>query len=180
MNVTLATKITMVRIALIPFVIWTTALGPSDHRWYVVAFCLFLVGALSDWLDGWIARRRNEITNLGKFLDQLADKAFLTGVLCAFVWNQQVSYWLLAVIVIRDIAVSGARMLYAAQGTVVAAHWLGKAKTALQMGYVLLLYWSLMTGWPNQTVLWVCAWIVGLITIVSAFSYFRDIRKVLT
>ncbi len=170
----------MIRIVLIPWIIWATASGPSHPNWYGVAFFLFLVGALSDWLDGWIARKRNEITNLGKFLDQLADKAFLTGVLCAFVWNQQVSYWLLALIVIRDIAVSGARMLYASRGVVVAAHWLGKVKTVVQMGYVILLYVSLLTGWPGSIVMAVLAWAVGIITIGSAFSYFRGIGKVLS
>ena len=126
-----------------------------------------------------MARKHNQITNLGKFMDQLADKAFISGTLCALVWNHQVSFWLLAIIIIRDTAVSGVRMLAASKGEVIAANLLGKSKTAVQMVYIAVVLVSVTINWPNELVLTIFAWTVGIITVLSGLTYFKGSAKYL-
>jgi len=173
------TRITLIRVAAIPFLMWLILLAKDNAIYGLISLFVFIAGSLTDWLDGYLARKNNQITNLGKFLDQLADKAFISGTLCALVWNHQVSLWLLAIIIIRDTAVSGIRMLAASKGEVIAANFFGKSKTAVQMVYIAVVLISVASNWPNQLVLTLFAWVVGIITILSGLTYFKGSEKYL-
>lgn len=179
MRINLPTRITLVRVAMIPFLMWLILLSKDQSVYGLIAIFVFIAGSLTDWLDGYLARKNNQITNLGKFLDQLADKAFISGTLCALVWNHDVSFWLLAIIIIRDTAVSGIRMLAASNGEVIAANFIGKSKTAVQMVYIAVVLISVVAGWPHQTVLMIFAWGVGIMTVLSGLTYFKGSEKYL-
>lgn len=144
------------------------------------AFILFLVGALSDWLDGYIARKMEEITDLGKFVDQLADKAFVTGLLCVFTAQAEISYWVLAVIVLRDTYVSGIRMVAASRGTVIAANYWGKIKTVIQLVLIGALLINRISPIFHALFIVLAGWVTVAITLLSAVSYSSFPKKGIT
>src|SRR6056297_3585065 len=179
MQLNTPTRITLIRVAMIPFLMWLILLSQDNTVYGLIALFVFIAGSLTDWLDGYLARKNDQITNLGKFLDQLADKAFISGTLCALVWNHEVSFWLLAIIIIRDTAVSGIRMLAASKGEVIAANFMGKSKTAVQMVYIVVVLVSIVANWPHPIILTLFAWVVGIITILSGLTYFKGSEKYL-
>ncbi|MCQ2527550.1 MAG: CDP-diacylglycerol--glycerol-3-phosphate 3-phosphatidyltransferase [Saccharofermentans sp.] len=141
----LPNKLSLLRIILIPFTMlfmlpiniygfapeaWNNFIG--NHGLLIAAF-IFIVASLTDMMDGKIARKYNLITNLGKFLDSLADKMLVIAVLIAFVELHRVSAWFLMIIVLRELAVTGIRLLASKEGVVMAAKMIGKIKTTVQM-----------------------------------------------
>lgn len=179
MKINTPTKITLIRVAIIPFMMWMILITKENTLLGTLSLALFIGGSFTDWLDGYLARKYDQVTNFGKFIDQLADKAFISGIMCVLVWNQRVSFWLLALIIIRDTAVSGARMLAASKGEVIAANIFGKIKTALQMVYLGTVLFSIAYKWPNPTILSMFAWIVAIITIISGITYFKNFKRYL-
>lgn len=99
----------------------------------IVAAVVFIIASLTDMLDGKIARKYNLITDLGKFLDALADKILVISVMIAFVELRRFSAWLLIIVILREFAISGIRMIAASKNDVIAARMIGKVKTATQM-----------------------------------------------
>ena len=83
MRLNTPTRITLIRVATIPFLMWLILLAKDNAIYGLISLFVFVAGSLTDWLDGYLARKNNQITNLGKFLDQLADKAFISGTMCA-------------------------------------------------------------------------------------------------
>lgn len=136
---TAANVVTVVRVVLMP--VWL-ALAETD-RVPLLSFLLFLVIALSDSLDGYLARSRDEVTTFGKFLDPIADKLVVVVTLCYLLERGMTSSWVLLVIVTREFLVSGLRMVVASSGEVVAASMLGKVKTATTLVSIGLLLASL-------------------------------------
>lgn len=130
--------ITLARIATLPLVLLFI-----DNYSRVLSFTaamIFVAGGLSDLLDGWLARRRGQVTVLGQFLDPLADKLFVLGTLVFLVARHRVPEWLVVVLMSRELAVTGLRAIAASYGLVIAAGAGGKAKTAFQtVGIVFLL-----------------------------------------
>ncbi len=127
MNTT-ANKITMVRVALIPVFLMLCYL---DHR--IAATVVFIIASLSDLLDGYIARHYNQVSNFGKFMDPLADKMLVLSAMCFLVEKGQMPGWIVAVILFREFAVSGLRLVAAERQRVIAAAWSGKIKTTCTM-----------------------------------------------
>jgi CDP-diacylglycerol--glycerol-3-phosphate 3-phosphatidyltransferase len=118
--------LTLIRIFLVP-VLLVFLMSPKG--WYpMIAAVIFLVAAFTDWLDGHLARSMNQITRLGQFLDPIADKLLVTAVLIALVERQQVPAWVVAVILCREIAITGLRAMAADQRIIIAADTLGKYK----------------------------------------------------
>jgi CDP-diacylglycerol---glycerol-3-phosphate 3-phosphatidyltransferase len=131
--------ITLARIGLIPVVV-AALLTRLDHdHGTIFAFVVFSVTALSDGLDGYLARRRGQVTTLGIFLDPLADKLLITAALVTLVDLGEVASWVVVLILSREFAVTGLRLIAASDGIVISAHWLGKLKTFAQIGMVLAL-----------------------------------------
>ena len=125
---TTANKITVLRIILIPVYLLLLYRGLQ-----VPALIIFIIACLSDTLDGYIARHYNQITNFGKFMDPLADKMLVLSAMCFFVERARMPGWVVALVLFREFAVSGLRLLAVEQNRVIAAAWSGKIKTAVTM-----------------------------------------------
>ena len=141
----LPNKLSLLRIILIPvtllFMLPISIYGFEPATWngfinnhgLLVAGVIFIIASLTDMMDGKIARKYNLITNLGKFLDSLADKMLIIGVLMAFVQLGRISAWWVMIIALREFMVTGIRMLASSKGVVMAAKMIGKVKTTFQM-----------------------------------------------
>lgn len=127
----LANKLTLSRIFLVPiFMIVLLIRIPFGE--YIAAF-IFIIAASTDGLDGYVARKRKEITNLGKLMDPLADKLLISAALISLVELKQISGWIAFVIIGREFFVTGLRAIAASEGIVISASWLGKLKTISQI-----------------------------------------------
>lgn len=125
---TTANKITMFRIALIPVFL---ILAYTGHLY--VALAVYIIACLSDVADGYIARHYNQVSDFGKFMDPLADKMLVLSAMCFFIENGQMPGWCVAIVLFREFAVSGLRLIAVEQGRVIAAAWSGKLKTGCTM-----------------------------------------------
>jgi CDP-diacylglycerol--glycerol-3-phosphate 3-phosphatidyltransferase len=163
--------LTMLRIVAVPVVV--VALLEESPSGDVIAAAVFALAALTDGLDGYIARRRKEITTFGKLMDPLADKLLVTAALVSLVSLNRIQAWIAMVIIAREFAVTGLRSLAAERGVVIAASWLGKVKTALQVVAVL----ALIAVKP--TPLWVHLTLYAAVvaTVVSGADYFFGLRR---
>lgn len=179
-----ANIITMARVLFIPiFVILLSAdisLGEKE-LWGTVfpvgqllAVLVFAVLSFTDWVDGYVARKFNQVTDFGKFLDPLADKLLMTAGLVMLVEMDMIAAWIVIVILTREFAVTGLRMVASSQGVVIAAANLGKIKTTLQIILILLLLLGL-SGLAVDLVLWSTV----LITVWSGIDYFLKSKSVL-
>lgn len=174
-NVNLANILTFARILLIPvFVVLFSR--PTPER-SAAAALVFTIAALTDILDGYVARRRSQITRLGRLLDPIADKLLVLAGLVLLVEFQRVDAWVAIVILGREIAVTGVRAIAAAEGVVLSAEQLGKYKVVLQiMAIVLLilnntpLLWSPLTLHALGTLLLYAAMGLGLLSAIRYIS----------
>ena len=167
--------ITFTRIALIPaFVPLLLVRGEYEYGSWI-AFALFALLSLTDGIDGYVARSRDKITRLGIFLDPLADKLLVTAALVALVELQEIAAWVVVVILSREFAVTGLRLIASAEGIVISAHWLGKLKTVSQITLVLVL---ILPDTPDLLGTVLTAIAVAL-TIGSGAEYFWKARHLL-
>lgn len=128
----LANKLTIIRMILVPvFLVFLAIKGMPYGK--SIATVIFILAALTDKLDGYIARSRNQITRFGKFMDPLADKLLVTAALVSLVEFQVLPAWAAMIIIAREFAVTGLRSVAAAEGIVIAASGWGKAKTVTQI-----------------------------------------------
>ena len=146
----------------------------SDWR-EMVALVIFLTAASTDWLDGYLARRRGEVTTLGQLLDPLADKLLTTSAFIALVELRFAPAWMVVVIVGREFVINGMRTIAASRGLVIAASPWGKFKTGSQVVAIsLLIVTKTLDRWGQFGFLGVVAlWVVMLLALVSAGDYFR-------
>ena len=157
---------------------------------YIVALAVFAVASLTDMLDGKIARKNNLITVFGKLLDPLADKMLTTAALLAFMREGWCSIWIVMIVLTREFAVAGVRLIATAQGIVIPANYWGKAKTVSQMVFtiVIMLLAELdatfdifaNAGWFTLArVSNIMLWITAVLTVVSGITYFVDSKKLI-
>ncbi|WP_027963253.1 CDP-diacylglycerol--glycerol-3-phosphate 3-phosphatidyltransferase [Halalkalibacillus halophilus] len=177
-------KITISRIFLIPIFIALLVIplgwGAIDIGAYelpishLIAGILFIIASLTDWLDGYYARKYNLVTNLGKFLDPLADKLLVSAALICLVELQLAPAWIVIIIISREFAVTGLRLVAAGDGIVLAASQMGKLKTTLQIGsasFLLLHHFPLSyIGLPIGTIL---LYLAAIVTVISGVDYFK-------
>lgn len=128
----LANNLTITRIIIVPILI-VLLLYSTSKTSSLIAALLFALAALTDWLDGYIARRQNLITSLGQFLDPLADKILVSITLIMLVSLNRVPAWMVAVIIAREVAITGLRIAVARDGIIIAPSRLAKYKTAFQL-----------------------------------------------
>lgn len=172
----LPNKLSVARVLCIPAIV--TLLHFSEPACRIAAAVLFIIGCLTDFLDGRIARKRNLVTDFGKFIDPVADKLLVLTTLIMLIHLGLMPAWFVIVILCRELAVDGLRMVAVTKGQVIAAGPLGKWKTACQMVLIsamLILNLSLAQSWP----LAVLAGVVILLTIVSGVDYFVRNKSVL-
>jgi len=144
-KINLPTKLTLLRILLVPFLL-AFLIAPS-HVNALVAALIFAAAALTDWLDGHLARSTDQVTTLGKLLDPIADKILLAAGLIPLVGLERVPAWMAAIMLIREFAVAGLREIAAAEQVIIPASSMAKAKTLLQIAAILFLILNYQT-WP--------------------------------
>ena len=207
---TTANKITLTRICMIPFFLYFASqpmfifdseaviqgiypiIFPTAT---VVALVLFCVASFTDFLDGYVARKYNQVTDFGKFVDPLADKLLVTSALVLFAEQGAMAGWMVCVILARELIITSLRVVAANKGRVLAATWTGKVKTCVQIGgiIVIYLYYILIgaagsdalnsadgmtstavfvTGEPDM-LLTIAGWVITLVTIYSGYDYLR-------
>lgn len=191
----LPNKLTIIRILLVPLILlfliplpeWSEAL----ERWNafimqdgrLVALALFIIASLTDYLDGTIARKQNLVTTLGKFLDPIADKMLVISVFIALVETGRLSSVVAIVVIIRELTISGIRLLASERGVVIAANNLGKAKTVSQIVAIIYLLSEpllsrLAAAWLTE--LWIIragnaiVLVSVILTLVSGLNYLRE------
>jgi len=166
---TLASKITLVRVAMIPAYMLTMYLsGGAAGLWMYVSLAIFIIASLTDFVDGYIARHYNQTTDFGKFLDPLADKLLTVAAMAMFCEWGVFPAWALMVILTREFAVSGLRMVASQKGSVIAAGWSGKVKTASTMVGL-----CAMMAFPGIDILnWVVIIMIVATTLYSGVEYF--------
>ena len=169
----LPNKLTLLRVILVPVFMAVLYLDFAGAAW--VALVIFIIASLTDLLDGQIARKYNLVTDFGKFADPLADKMLTTAALLWFVENGQMPAWALLVVLIREFAVSGLRMIASDKGRVIAAGWSGKVKTASTMVCIVIMF---IPGLP-AIINTLCVWIIALTTLYSGIEYFVKNKDVI-
>ena len=166
---TLASKITLVRVALIPAYLVTMYLsGGQAGLWMFLSLAIFIVASLTDYVDGYIARHYNPVTDFGKFLDPLADKLLVIAAMSMFCEWGVFPAWALMIVLTREFAVSGLRMMAGPKGKVIAAGWSGKVKTFSTMVGLCVMMAFPQVQWIGVAVMVV---IVGT-TLYSGVEYF--------
>lgn len=177
----LPNKLTISRLVSLPFLIACFYIDSPFGRWGLLV--LFVLASITDYLDGRIARARNLVTSLGKFLDPIADKALVNSVLVCFVEIGYASAAAVIIILIREFVVSGVRMEAASRGKVVAANIFGKAKTMFQMvSMTAVLFLRAVYGDPAWLITTsnILCWISAAITALSGIVYVVDNKEILT
>jgi len=201
---TTANVITIIRVLLIPvFVVmliapwpeWLFMLDPMENVDYItaavkpwVAAVVYAALALTDGVDGYIARKRNEVTTLGKFMDPLADKILVAAALLALIELGDLPSWIVLIIISREFIVSGLRMICAAEGVIVAARWSGKVKTALTLVAIVMFIIKRSSILMNVSTtfylaFYILSWLIMIaalvMTVVSMIQYFLDTFRLL-
>ena len=161
----LPNKLTLLRIILIPVFMVVLYWGFPGATY--AALAIFIIASLTDLLDGKIARKYNLVTDFGKFADPLADKMLVTAAMLWFVEIGQMPAWMLLIVICREFAVSGLRMIASDKGRVIAAGWSGKVKTASTMVCICLM---LLIARPALDL--VCAAVILVTTVYSGAEYF--------
>ena len=171
MEMNLPNKLTILRVLLIPvfLVALISGLVPSPMNRYIAIF-IFIVASLTDMLDGHIARSRNLITNFGKFMDPLADKLLVSSAMIAMVEMGDLPSWVVIIIISREFAITGFRILAIEANKVIAASWWGKIKTTTQMIMVIYLLFGLK-GFVFEVLGNILIILATIFTIISGVDY---------
>lgn len=175
----LPNKLTLLRILLVPIFLLLFLWEFPFH--YIAAILVFVLASLTDMWDGQIARKRNLITNLGKFMDPIADKMLTTAAFIGFLAIDHMNPWALLIILVREFVVTSVRLLAAESGKVIAANMWGKAKTVAQ--YIAIIYMmaalefvsyftsmDFLTNIVGEAFLWIAT----ILTAISGIIYFMD------
>jgi CDP-diacylglycerol--glycerol-3-phosphate 3-phosphatidyltransferase len=168
--------LTIVRILAIPIIL--ILLFSTGRTYQIITAILFLLVAVTDTLDGYIARRRGMVTTLGKFLDPLADKLLIVTALIALIPARGIPFWMVIVIVGREIAVTGLRGIAASQGIIISASTLGKYKNVFEVASIFLLilnghYFGLKVHPVGMGLLWVAL----IFAVYSCIDYFHKFLR---
>lgn len=172
-NMNLPNQLTILRVLLIP--IFLIFLFISNGIFRVLPLIIFIGAAITDAIDGYIARRDNLITDFGKFMDPLADKLLTASAFIAFVQLGYLSSWIVVLIIAREFIISGFRTLAASKGVTIAANAWGKVKTIFQMVLIIVIlldymqYFGFVNSWITPLV-----FITVLLTIISGATYIYD------
>ena len=166
---TTASKITLVRVFMIPLVMIAMYLSKGvSGLWMWISLGLFVIASVTDFIDGQIARKCNQVSDFGKFLDPLADKLLTIAVMTMFCEWGRFPAWALMIVLTREFAVTGLRLVAAPKGRVIAAAWSGKVKTASTM--IGLILWMLLP--ENTMVGLVVSAVIVVTTVYSGIEYF--------
>jgi len=167
----LPNALTLLRILAVPVVV-VALLGETPNG-DALAAAVFALAALTDGLDGYFARSRGAVTTFGKLMDPLADKLLIIGALVSLVSLDRLEAWVAMVIIAREIAVTILRTIAAERGIIIAASWLGKLKTVLQIAAII----ALIATNPAPLIVNILVYIALAVTVISGVDYFFGLRK---
>ena len=161
---------------MIPFfvVAMMIPLANGTNKW--IALAIFVIASATDWLDGYLARRDNLVTNFGKFMDPLADKLLVGAAMICMVALNTLPAWIVIVIISREFIISGLRLIAADNGIVIAASWWGKIKTATQMVMIIIVIAKL--GGTFDIIEQVLIYASLILTVISLVDYIVKNKKV--
>lgn len=174
---TLANKITLTRIALIPIFVILMCVGGQGCT--IAALILFLVTSATDFLDGYVARKYNQVTDFGKFVDPLADKLLVTAALCMFVEQDLISGALVWIILAREFIITSLRTIAALKGQAMAAAWSGKVKTCVQIAGIIVIFLCKIAANGGEltgavsTLCLLAGIVMTLVTLYSGYDYLK-------
>ncbi len=192
MKLNLPNKLTILRILLTPIFLAVIMWESLPHR-FLIACLVFSIAAITDAIDGNLARKNNEITNFGKFLDPIADKVLTTAALLAFMAMGLCNIWIVMLVLTREFAIASIRMIAAAGGVVIPANKWGKIKTVSQMTFTILImllgevYYifddfnaGLFARLPDLSLISNgLLWITAILTVISGAIYIKDSKKII-
>lgn len=166
---TTASKITLIRVVLIPiYMLFMYLSGGNTGLWLWLALFVFVLASLTDYVDGQIARKCNQVSDFGKFLDPLADKLLVIAAMAIFCEWGSFPAWAFMIVLTREFAVTGLRLVAVGKGTVIAAGWSGKVKTACTMVGLIV-----MMVFPRIEILnWTIIAVIVVTTLYSGVEYF--------
>lgn len=192
MKLNLPNILTISRVAITPFFLVTILMETLPHR-FLIACIIFSIASITDAIDGHLARKNNQITNFGKFLDPIADKILTTAALLAFMSMGLCNIWIVMLVLTREFAIASVRMVAATNGVVIPANVWGKIKTVSQMVFTILImllgevYFvvessnvALFAKLPDLSLISNgLLWITAVLTVVSGGIYLYDSRKII-
>lgn len=184
--------LTIARIFITPVFLAVILMDNLPHK-FLIACIIFSIGSITDAIDGHLARKNNQITNFGKFLDPIADKILTTSALLAFMSMGLCNIWIVMLVLTREFAIASVRMIAAAGGVVIPANIWGKIKTVSQMVFTILIMllgetWEIISN--TNKVLFEklpdlslvsngLLWITAILTVISGIIYLNDSKKII-
>lgn len=177
MTMNLPNKLTIFRVILIPFFVLCFYLPVIPFN-NIVACVIFCVASITDFLDGYLARRDGLVTNFGKFMDPLADKLLVGAALICLIESGQLPAWAVVIIISREFIISGFRLIASDNGVVIAASYWGKFKTVTQMAMVILMLLN-FPGAIFPVITRIVMWAAIILTVVSLVDYVVKNKDVL-
>lgn len=196
MKMNLPNKLTIARIIITPFFLAALLWEALPHR-FLIATAIYAIGAITDAVDGHLARKNGQVTNFGKLLDPIADKILTTSALLAFMTMGLCNIWIVMIVLAREFAVASVRMIAAADGVVIPANKWGKAKTVSQMTFTIIimllceadyiavtsfskeLFAAANTWFTLPHISNLLLWITAVLTVVSGAIYLKDSKNVI-
>lgn len=175
----LPNKLTIIRVIMIPFFVFfmLADLGGQGSWQNYVSCAIFIVASMTDWLDGYLARKNNLVTNFGKFMDPLADKLLVCSALICLVGKGPLTAWMVIVIIAREFIISGFRLIASDNGVVIAASYWGKFKTVFQMIMIVMIILDIAV---LEYVTIAVTYIAVALTVISLIDYLVKNRKVIS
>ena len=171
-------KLTVARMILVPFLVLFMLTGWGGDWNRFICLAIFVVASITDWFDGYLARKNNLVTNFGKFMDPLADKLLVCSALICFIELDRLPAWIVIIIIGREFIISGFRLIAAENGVVIAANYWGKFKTVSQMIMIILL--MLGFGGVFEILTQIFIWLSVALTVISLLTYIMQNRNVLS
>lgn len=171
-------KLTIARMIIVPFLVIFLLTGWGGEANRYISLTLFVVASVTDWFDGYLARKNNLVTNFGKFMDPLADKLLVCSAMICMIDLKRLPAWFVIIIIAREFIISGFRLIAAENGIVIAANYWGKFKTASQMIMIILLILHLDGIFVILEQIFI--WLSLALTIISLITYIWQNRTVLS
>lgn len=171
-------KLTIARMIIVPFLVIFLLTGWGGEANRYISLTLFVVTSVTDWFDGYLARKNNLVTNFGKFMDPLADKLLVCSAMICMIDLKRLSAWFVIIIIAREFIISGFRLIAAENGIVIAANYWGKFKTASQMIMIILLILHFDGIFVILEQIFI--WLSLALTIISLITYIWQNRTVLS
>ena len=171
-------KLTVGRMIMVPFLVLFLLTGWGGEANRYISLAIFVIASVTDWFDGYLARKHHLVTNFGKFMDPLADKLLVCSAMICLIELERLPAWFVIIIIAREFIISGFRLIAAENGIVIAANYWGKFKTVSQMIMIILLL--LHFGGVFAVLEQIFIWLSLALTVISLMTYIWQNRSVLS